>query len=94
MKFNRVLSTVIIFVMLFTSMVAVFPVGALASEGDASTVTVKMVDESNVKTDEASVLEIINNALLYKFNTAEEMLNHELELGYLASCATEKYTVS
>ena len=92
MKLNRILSTVIIFVMLFTSIVAVFPVGALAAEG-SSTVTVDMLDDSEILTDETVVKGIANSALNYKFNTAEEMLNYELAQNYLVSCATEKFTV-
>ena len=91
MKFNRILSTVIIFVMLFMSMVSVFPVSALAAEsGD------KKVQVTNVKdpiTDTDAIAGIVDEYLKYNFKTAEEMLNYELSKNYLASAKTDNYTV-
>lgn len=93
MKFNRILSTVIIFVMLFTSMVAVFPVGALAAENAGSGVTVSMKKENEIISDADKVKAIAQEYLKYNFKTAEEMLDYELDKGYLVSAATKNFTV-
>lgn len=65
--------------MLMTSFLAVIPVSASAEEGT----TVSIMPEDQVIFDVDAVKAICQSYLEYNFETAAEMLAHELELGYL-----------
>ena len=84
MKLNRIISSALIFVMLFASIVASIPVTSFASEGAEYNVEVL----ENDTRDEEAIKIIRENYTKYgfgelKFETTEECLQYELENGYL-----------
>ena len=86
MKLNKILSSALLVVMIFTSFAALIPVKAEAAY-------VSTESGSATKT-ESEIVQIVEYALNnYKFETAEEMLAYELENGYLDSITSNGYTV-
>ena len=86
MKLNKILSSALALVMIFTALVAVIPTKASAAyDADASGVT--------YTSDE--IIEIINTSIKAKFSTAEEMLSEELSCGYLdyVTTADKAFTI-
>lgn len=88
MKLNKIISSLLAFVMLFAVLVGVIPainVGAVYDPEDQST---------NVSLDFIKNT-IVKNALNYDFETAEEMLNYEKEQGFLVSSTnySGEYTI-
>ena len=89
MKLNRIISSALIFVMLFASIVAAIPVTGFASEEAEYKVSVL----ENDTRDEKAVKEIYDTYLTYgfgelnkfKFKTVEDCLQYELSMGYLDS---------
>ena len=91
MKLNRIISTALVFVMLFAALASLVPVTALAEESEGVKVSVATSDE--IITDEATIKEICNEYLNYgslytdanntvkdfTFETAEELLAYELD---------------
>ncbi len=85
---NRILSSALALVLIFTSIIAVFPFTVAAESADDVKVTLGTVDESLVTKD---LLEAYKSD--YKFDTAEQMLEYELALGYLDSVKSSKYAI-
>ena len=86
MKLNRIISSALIFVMLFASIVATIPVTSFAAEEAKHVVNVL----ENDTRDEKAVKEIYDNYVKYGFGdfyykTVEEYLQYELNAGYLDS---------
>jgi hypothetical protein len=81
MKFNRIMSFALSVLMVFGTLAAVMPVKASAAHSPSS-----VTASANLTKDELNgyLTEYVN----YDFNTAEEMLQHELSLGYLSSAST------
>ena len=84
MKLNKIISSALIFVMLFASIVAVIPVTTLAAEAAAPVVSVLENDEKTEKEIKA----ICDNYTKYGFGefdfaTVEDCLQYELSQGYL-----------
>lgn len=77
MKIKRILSSALVLLMLFTTVVAAIP--ASAAPTDSVTVTVNTPKDGTPAAKD--ILTTYKNE--YKFSSAEEMLNHELSLGYL-----------
>ena len=77
-KFNRILSSVLVVIMMFTCVVALIPTKTSAAYGGSSTAKVETLTSDEVK-------EIVRAAAKYSFSSAEEMLNYEIEQGYLDS---------
>lgn len=84
MKLNRIISSAIIFVMLFATLISLVPVTALAQENTGITVSVS----NSVITDAEKIKEICEEYLQYgsvyeekdfTFETAEEVLQYELD---------------
>lgn len=96
MKLNRIISSVLVLVMLFASIVATFPVvGAAAEPAATPVVTVKT---EGVITDADKVKEICETYKKYgfgelEFATVEDCLQYELEKGYLDSVVYGDYSV-
>lgn len=91
MKLKRILSTVLTVVMIFTTLAAVMPRKASAAYiGSASNVGVpEGIEEANLNKEELQ--EYIKEYLLYDFNSADEMLNYELNKGYLYAVKSSDY---
>ena len=94
MKLNKIISSALIFVMLFASIVAVIPVTSLAAEEAAPVVSVL---ENDTKT-EKEIKEICDNYTNYGFGefdfaTAEDCLQYELSQGYLDSVDYGNYVL-
>ena len=96
MKLKKILSSARVFVMLFTSIVAVIPVSSLAQ--DAPAVTVSVATGDDVITDLDAVKAICNDYLKYgfgefDFETAEDMLEYEIGKGYIDSIEAGNYSL-
>ena len=94
MKLNRIISSALIFVMLFASIVASIPVTSFASEGAEYNVEVL----ENDTRDEEAIKIIRENYTKYgfgelKFETTEECLQYELENGYLDFAECSDYVI-
>ena len=87
---NKILSTALAALMLLTSIVAVFPISAAADE-NSITVNVAAPDASVDAAERLAAYKGDNGA--YKFDTAEQMLKHELEAGYLDSVIAGEYVL-
>lgn len=81
MKFNKILSSALVLVMLLSSIIAVLPVNAMASESTAITINMGEVD-AEINTPE-KLLDLINAAAKYNYSTAQEMLEVEKKSGVL-----------
>ncbi len=79
MKLKRILSSALVLLMLFTTVVSVLPVTASAAGEDAVRVTINAALDGTPAA--ADILSKYKTE--YNFETAEDMLNHELSLGYL-----------
>ncbi len=89
---NRILSSALAFVLVLMSLVAVFPISALAAEEENGvTVSVTARDESVKAAD--LLKEYKDSKTSYNFDTAEEMLEYELSMGYLDSIVSSEYAV-
>ena len=106
MKFNRILSTALVFIMLFSSIVAVIPFSSFASTAAAEPVVSVLPDEERLKDTDALSGPIENYKSKYdgkdqKLATAEDMLNYELDPdgnpntadGYLDSIVYGNYAI-
>ena len=80
MKLNRILSSLLVFVMLFTGILTLIPVSASAEEGTKREVSVQ---QEGLVEEVDEVKKICQEYLTYNFKTASEMLDYELEKGYL-----------
>ena len=85
MKFNKIISTALLVVMLFTTVIAVFPVNSYAAYAGSSNSSVANVPEGYEEADlSASELKsYLEEYIKYDFETAFDMWYHELEAGYL-----------
>lgn len=86
MRFKRILSTALLVVMIFTTVAAALPFTASAAHSQtaasASGIVPDGYKEANLK--KAQLEEFIDNEYInYNFETAAEMLNYELQKGYL-----------
>ena len=90
MKIKKLISSALLVVLMFSFVVALVPTGASAAYIETS--------EGSAKLSEKEIEEYIvsiydrNSETRYKFETAEEMLNYERELGYLNSVTTSDKT--
>ncbi len=88
MKLNKILSSALVLVMIFTALVAVMPVQADAAYDSGS-------ESISYTSDEIKV--IVEEAIKYNFASAEEMLAYELSKGYLDSVTSsdkhKSYTI-
>ncbi len=96
MKLKKILSSALVFVMLFSSIVAVIPVSSLAQ--DTPAVTVNVATGDNVITDADAVKAICNEYLNYgygalDFETADDMLAYEISKGYIDSIEAGNYSL-
>ena len=83
---NRILSSALAFVLIFTSIIAVFPITSAAESASGVTVTLGENTE-----DAVAILESYKTE--YLFDTAEEMLEYELAAGYLDSVISANYAL-
>ena len=88
MKLNKILSSALVFVMLFTTLVMAIPTTAFAGEKDYEV----SVDTETTLTNE-EIKAIVSAYTAYDYDTAEEMLNAELALGYLDSVKGAAYSL-
>ena len=96
MNMKKILSTALVFVMLFASVVAVIPVSALASTAPTVTVNVKADDDATDDQKKAVCEEYSKYGSEYHgldFETADEMLAYEISRGYIDSAETENYSI-
>ncbi len=92
MKLNKILSSALVLVMLFASIVAVFPVSAFAAENNSGvTVDLSTIPEETPTSDEVKA--IVEASLNYNYRSAEDMLKDELSKGYLVNASAGDYTV-
>lgn len=89
MKLNKLVSSVLAFVMIVTSFAALLPVVASA----ASPIAVNVKTDDDRVSDMEAVIEICNDYMSYNFSTAKEMLDYELEKGYLDSITRGNFAV-
>ena len=87
MKLNKIISSLLVFVMLFTGIFTVLPVGSLAT----ATPTVSVDADATLSND--AVKAVIDAYGQYNYSTAEEMFEAELALGYLDSLTRGDYQV-
>ena len=77
MKFNKILSTALVVVMIFTAFIAAFPISTFAAYSEHSSATSANVpegyEEANL-TDEELVAYLNNEYIAYNFETAEEFI--------------------
>lgn len=87
MKLNKILSSALAVVLLFAAICGAIP----PISADAAYVS--SGEQANLTSSE--IKEIVNATLTYNFETAEEMLNYELEKGYLdyVSDYSGEYTI-
>ena len=85
MNFKKLISTALMVVMVFTMVVAAIPLTTVKSEAAYSPST--SVGQSTMTSDELTKY-IEEDYLVAKFQTPEEMLAHDLDLGYLDSSTT------
>jgi hypothetical protein len=85
MKLKRIISTALMVVMIFTTLVAVLPVGASAAYSPSGAGVNAAIPEGteSASLNSAELTKYLNEYLKYKFETAEEMLAYECERGYL-----------
>ncbi len=87
MKLNKILSSALVVVLLFAALIGVIP----PITADAAYVP----DDTAPQLTSEQVKKIVNDAMKYDFDSAEEMLNYELENKYLISTTSEsgEYTI-
>ncbi len=96
MNLKRIISTALTVVMIFTALLAAFPLGASAAYINSESSTGSMIPAGSVEADlteeqlkiylentDKSKGELSESYLNYNFSTAEEMLSYELTKGYL-----------
>ena len=85
MNLKRILSTALTVVMIFTTVVAVLPITASAaySSGSNGSSLVTEYEEADLNNEQLKAY--LSEYLSYNFDTALEMLDHELKAGYLYS---------
>ena len=84
MKFNKILSTALLVVMLFTTVIAAFPVNSYAAYAGSVSSGANVpegFDEANLNASQLK--SYLEEYIKYDFDTAYDMLCHELEAGYL-----------
>ncbi|MBQ8321795.1 MAG: hypothetical protein IJX92_05470 [Clostridia bacterium] len=91
MKFNKILSSALVLMMLFTSIVSVIPFTASAQQPSGVTVVMGEVDES--VNSRASLQSFVKEYLSYNYTSADKMLADELEKGYLDSISAAGYNL-
>ena len=89
MKLNKLISSVLVFVMIITSYAALLPITASA----ASSVTININTDDENAVIASKVLEKCKEYLNYDYDTAYEMLQAELKLGYLDSLTRGNNTI-
>ena len=82
MNIKKILSTALVAVMLFTTIVAAVPVTSSAAYSSSSVDTDAVLGSAEIKA-------IVNTALTYNFNNAEEMLRYEL--GIMSDAEAETF---
>ncbi len=82
MKFNRILSTVLVIVMLLTGMIATFPISA-AADSSAESPVVTVTKENKTEEEILAIVQAYQSGTNY--SSAQEMLQAELTAGYLDS---------
>ncbi len=106
MKFNKILSSALVFVMLFASLVGVFPISAFAAEGKNVSVDLSALSNAVLTSDQVKNV-IIGGQVIdkdgserdeigyinYNYASAEDMLRDELAKGYLVSASAGDYTL-
>ena len=91
MKFNKILSSALVLMMLFTSIVSVIPFSASAQQSSGVTVVMGEVDEAvNSRT---SLQALVKEYLSYNYTSADQMLADELAKGYLDSISAGGYNL-
>lgn len=88
-KLNKILSSALVLVMVFTAALALFPMKTDAAYVEESTSGEKKLTSAQIK-------EIVKEAYAYTFDSAEEMLAYELEKEYLCKpvhSADKKYSI-
>lgn len=85
MNIKRILSTALLAVMLFTTVIAAFPFSASAAYSPSSAASNANVPEGyeEANLNEAQLEAYLAEVVEYDFDSAGEMLNYELERGYL-----------
>ncbi|MBQ4071984.1 MAG: hypothetical protein IJD51_06215 [Clostridia bacterium] len=82
MKIKRIISTALTVIMLFATVAGLVPLTTVESDAAYSPST--SVGQSEMNSDELKAY-VLNEYMTYNYATAEEMLNAELEKGYLDS---------
>lgn len=90
MKFNKILSSALVLVMLLSSIMAVIPVSASAADNKQVVVNMGEVDPAKNSSDYLAKF-VKEEYLNYRYSTAEEMLKAELEKGNLDSVSAGGY---
>ena len=86
MKLNKILSSALLVVMLFTSFAALIPVKA-----EAAYIATESASASKTENE---IAELVKNAYTsYAFDTSEEMLEYEIAQGLLDSVTLSGYTI-
>ena len=105
MKLNKILSSALAFVLLFSSIVAVIPFASFAAEEDEPIVSVLPSDSAEQLAyqlyEKDGILGILDEYTKYGstytggivFDTAEDMFNHEFGKGYLDSIKYAGYSL-
>ena len=76
MKIKRILSSALVAAILFTTILSALPVSVSAMHS-------AVIDSSTKYDNDTLVAEILEPMLQYNYNSADEMLEAELEAGYL-----------
>ncbi len=92
MKFNKILSSALVLVMLISSIMAVIPVSASAADNKEVVVKMGEVDQSK-NTRENLLMLVQEECVKYNYSTAEAMLKAELEKGNLDSVSAGGYNL-
>ena len=92
MKFNKILSSALVLVMLLSSIIAVIPVSASVADNKQVVVNMGEVDpERNTSVNLAKFVK--DEYLKYTYSTAEKMLEEELKKGNLDSVSAGGYNL-
>ncbi len=89
MKLNKILSSALVVVMIFATLVSVFSTVIFAEEPDSGNGTV--VDVSKLPTEPLvteDVKAIVDSIYNYNFATAQELLDYEISLNYLVNAVS------
>ena len=91
MKLNRILSSALIFVMLFATLITAVPLTALAAE--EATVESYFADPTESEKDKSEVNKIYQAYVAKNCATAAELLAYDLDNGYLDYVKTPAYSI-